>query len=112
MASAHVLLAGYDGRVTEPEAKVPAGLMPLVSERWGKTFAWNGEGDMPATERARLRAIVAEMHGQGRMLRFWETPDSPRAWRELLEAGVDFIGTDSLHPLRQFLRDYAKTSRP
>jgi hypothetical protein len=97
-------LAGYDGRVLEREDGVPSLRMPLVSEQWSRIFSWSGQGDMPAQERARLHSIVAEVHAHGRKLRFWATPDEPKLWRELLEAGVDFIGTDSLQPLREFLR--------
>lgn len=97
-------LAGYDGRVLEHEDTVPAARMPLVSEQWSRLFSWTGQGAMPAHERARLRSIVAAVHAQGRKLRFWATPDEPELWRELQQAGVDLINTDSLQALRHFLR--------
>jgi hypothetical protein len=39
----------------------------------------------------------------GRLLRFWNTPNRPAVWRALREAGVDVIGTDDLLALRRFL---------
>jgi alkaline phosphatase len=43
------------------------------------------------------------MHGEGRQLRFWGTPDEPAMWKELQAGGVDLIGTDDLDALRTFL---------
>jgi glycerophosphoryl diester phosphodiesterase len=97
-------LAGYDGRVLEHEDDVSPARMPLVSEQWSRLFSWTGRGAMPAQERARLHSIVAAVHAQGRKLRFWATPDEPGLWRELQHAGVDFINTDSLQALQQYLR--------
>ncbi|HRI61654.1 MAG TPA: hypothetical protein PK228_18070, partial [Saprospiraceae bacterium] len=39
----------------------------------------------------------------GKKLRFWNIPDQPNAWETLLKAGVDFINTDDLQGLEQFL---------
>lgn len=39
----------------------------------------------------------------GRLRRFWNTPNRPGVWRVLREAGVDVIGTDDLLALRRFL---------
>ena len=59
---------------------------------------------MPAAERAALQRWVERAHGQGRKVRFWNTPDRAQAWRILIDAGVDVIGTDDLDGLQQFLR--------
>lgn len=106
VAAARELLAGYDGRVLEHETDVSAQRMPMVSEDWGRVFTWKGVGPFPVVERDRLRAIVAEAHARGRVVRFWATPDEPRLWLELLRAGVDYINTDSLYALRKFLREH------
>jgi glycerophosphoryl diester phosphodiesterase len=42
-------------------------------------------------------------------VRFWATPDTPGAarealWDELAAAGVDYLNTDDLHGLEDFLR--------
>jgi hypothetical protein len=112
MAAEPDLLAGYDGRVLEHEASVSAQLMPLVSEQWSRLFSWTGAGPLPVGERDRLRAIVAEAHARGRVVRFWATPDVTSVWHELLSAGVDYINTDSLYALRTFLRDRARATSP
>jgi hypothetical protein len=103
MAAQPVRLAAIDGRRVDLEQNPSPLLVPWVSENWRSVFAWRWEGAMPAGERATLRQWVERAHAQGRKVRFWNTPDRPEAWRILLEAGVDLIGTDDLAGLQEFL---------
>jgi hypothetical protein len=96
--------AGIDGRMGDLDSDLPANLMPLVSDRWGAHFKWKGTGPMNAADRAKLADAVAKAHARGRRIRFWATPETPDAWRELAAAGVDHINTDDLAGLEAFLR--------
>jgi len=100
--------AGYDGRLSDLHSELPAELMPLVSDHWGRNFTWSGAGPMPEAERKKLKSIVQAAHEKGRLVRFWATPDrrSPERvalWSELNAAGVDLINTDDLAGLQAFL---------
>ncbi|MFC3885756.1 hypothetical protein ACFOU2_20675 [Bacillus songklensis] len=58
-----------------------------------------------------MNTIVSTAHANGQKVRFWATPDtaSPQReaiWHELLKAGVDFINTDDLAGLQQFLTEH------
>jgi glycerophosphoryl diester phosphodiesterase len=104
-----VRYAGYDGRLGDLQSGMPASLMPLVSDNWTNVFTWNGLGPMPEAEKTKLHDIVVTAHHAGYRVRFWETPDTPGAarealWGELSAAGVDYINTDDLHGLEDFLR--------
>lgn len=99
--------AGFDGRLEDLSSKAAADFMPLISDHWGRNFAWRGDGPMPAAEREKLKAIVAAAHAKGRRVRFWATPESPALWKELRDAGVDLINTDELAKLRDFLGEAA-----
>jgi len=96
--------AGIDGRLSDIDSKVPSHLMPLISDNWRRHFGWRGPGEMPAEERQKLRETAKKIHQSGRQVRFWATPEDPRVWSELLDAGVDLIGTDDLAALSQFLK--------
>mgnify|MGYP003330473085 CR=1 FL=1 len=61
-------------------------------------------GVLPGLEREKLRRVIDQGHRQGRMMRFWGVPDEAFAWRELRDAGVDWIGTDKVAQLAAFLR--------
>ena len=103
-----------DGRMSDLTNAAPAGvaaggnapvaLVPLVSESWRALFRWDGDGEMPAPEKARLQGLVSLAHAQGRKIRFWALPDRPAAWKVCREAGVDLINTDKIPVLAAFLR--------
>lgn len=98
-----------DGRMSDltnaaPVGLAPASLVPLVSESWRSLFRWDGDGEMSAAEKARLKALVGQAHAQGRKIRFWALPDRPAAWKLCQEAGVDLINTDKIPALAAFLQ--------
>lgn len=95
--------AAYDGRLADLDTDASHQFIPLVSDNWRSHFQWRGEGPLPETERMKLRELVRRAHDQGRAIRFWAHPDEPQAWEVLREAGVDFINTDQLTALRDFL---------
>jgi glycerophosphoryl diester phosphodiesterase len=96
--------AGFDGRLTDLNSDWPPHLMPMISDNWSNHFSWRGRGEMPETERTKLREIASKVHKARRVLRFWGTPENEPMWRELRSAGVDLIGTDRLDQLAAFLR--------
>jgi hypothetical protein len=107
MASQRLRYAAFDGRLADFASTAPASFMPLVSEEWSDVFDWRGKGPMPAEERGKLAHLVQMAHARGRRVRFWATPDDGVAreavWSELVSAGVDYINTDHLTGLHQWL---------
>ncbi|MQY37212.1 hypothetical protein SRB17_52160 [Streptomyces sp. RB17] len=100
--------AFYDGRLTDLTAAAPATFISLISDNWTQNFTWSGEGAFPDAERHKLRSITAAAHARGQQVRFWATPDAAgpardALWTELLAAGVDFLNTDDLAGLENFL---------
>ncbi len=113
MRSQQVRYAGCDGRLSDLDSDLPADVIPMISDHWGRNFAWRGDGPMPPEERKKLDEIVRKSHAKGRLVRFWATPDmqSPArdaVWRQLLEAGVDLINTDDLEGLRRFFLEQGR----
>jgi len=109
MKAQKIRYAGYDGRLGDLQSGMPASLMPLVSDNWTNVFTWQGVGPMPESEKSKLHDIVVTAHHAGYKVRFWATPDVPGAaraalWRELVAADVDYVNTDDLHGLEDFLR--------
>lgn len=105
MAAEDVRLAAYDGRLEDLDAALPAApsFILLVSSNWSSISTWRGEGSMPEGDRRRLREAVERAHAQGRLIRFWATPDTTTVWQELHDAGVDLLNADDLAGLQQFL---------
>ena len=102
-AGEKVRYAAIDGQLPDLNSAAPADLIPWISSPWFKSFTWRGRGPMPESERAKLQAILAKAHQQGRRVRFWDAPDQPAFWAELLADKVDLINTDDLTGVRDFL---------
>jgi len=118
MAEQAVRYAGYDGRVSDVGRGAggdnsPA-FMPLVSDNWNSIFSgadlrWDGTGEMPRPVREKLKRLVADVHAEGKRLRFWNLPkNGPGVWGPLLDAGVDLVNTDDLPGLAAYVRSRAE----
>lgn len=113
MAEEKERLAGLDGSLSDLDDPTSSKLCPLISSPWKSSFKWPGKGTMPEPERKKLDAIVARAHAQERQLRFWGAPDTPAVWHELRSAGVDWVNTDNLKGLRDYLlRTEVAATRP
>ena len=103
MRQATQRLAFLDGRLSDLGQGWPKTLMPLVSDRWGSHFRWNGKEALDDAQRRQLLGAVKRVHDEGKRIRFWATPETTAAWQELSDAGVDHINTDRLEELSAFL---------
>jgi hypothetical protein len=95
--------AMLDGDLSDLDSSAPSALMPWISASWKGSFAWRGQGSLPADEQTRLREIVSKAHKADRKVRFWGAPDKPIVWRELCAAGVDLLSVDDLDAAQKFL---------
>ncbi len=107
MQQQRVRYAAYDGRLSDLGVATDQTFVPLISDNWTRHFTWTGDGPMPPKERRKLESIVTTAHANGQRVRFWATPEvSPQreaVWHELLAAEVDYINTDHLEALEEFL---------
>lgn len=117
MLAQNLRYAGYDGRSSNIGTGISPGFMPLISDNWNNVFfgdsAWNGIGTIPAATQAKLDSIVAQVHGEGKILRFWNLPqDTPNVWGPLYDANVDLINTDNLPGLSTFIQAQQSVPEP
>lgn len=78
-------------------------LYPITSCKYSKIIKWKGKGEIPVHEREKLKSLVTLAHAQGKKVRLWASPENPVVWKELLACGIDFINTDKLITLKNFL---------
>ncbi len=95
--------AGYDGRIENLKQNEPTDFMPWISDHFSRITHWEGRGPMPDDDRQRLRTIIQQAHQTHKRVRFWAVPHSENVWQELLDADIDYINTDQLYRLRNFL---------
>ena len=91
----------FDGRSDE---RFPTNKVVLESESMLKFGFWGGQGPIPAALKEKLKNYVNEVHANGRKVRLWATPDSLLGYQALLDIGVDYIGTDKLSLLADYLK--------
>lgn len=97
-------LMALDGRPKDIGKGISSDHMPVISTNYKDHFTWNGEGEMPIKEWQKLRMLTANVHSEGKRIRFWGSPDKSKVWDKLLNAQVDLINTDDLVGLKQFLK--------
>ncbi len=84
----------------KPEEWKRVGLVSLSFERYSH---WNGEGNIPDSDRAVLLNVVDSVHRAGKKIRFWAAPDNENSWITQMKLGVDLVGTDKIQALSAFL---------
>lgn len=94
----------FDGRSNEEVPSFLASHVVLESEAFYKFGIWNGTSPMAPSLRTKLKTYVDKVHAAGLVVRLWATPESLMAYQALLDLGVDYIGTDQLGALAEYLR--------
>ncbi|NCI48161.1 alkaline phosphatase [Sediminibacterium soli] len=76
----------------------------LLSANFARYTKWNGKGRIPEQERKTILALVNDAHTHNRKIRFWNSPDMLNSWYGLMDMGVDYLNTDHIDAISQFLR--------
>jgi hypothetical protein len=103
VAAEPIRYAAIDGKIDALDRNPPASLVPWMSSQWSISFKWRGRGEIPESEREKLKKIVEKAHQQGRLVRFWGAPDNSTTWGELQKNNVDLLNTDDLRGVQKFL---------
>jgi len=78
---------------------------PLISESFRNRFRWSGLGTLAADQLNELKTLSKRVKDEGRLLRLWAAPDTPEAWRTLMNNGAGLINTDRPLTASSFIRD-------
>jgi len=89
-----------DGRPGIPYTQEELKRVALISR--ALPVQWGTEG-LDENAKDTLIKIRDEVHGKGKPLRFWATPDHADAWKQLIGLGVDVINTDRPAEVVSFL---------
>jgi len=89
-----------DGRPGIPYTQEQLKRIALISR--ALPVRWGTEG-LDTNAKDTLIKIRDEVHGKGKPLRFWATPDHAEAWKQLIGLGVDVVNTDRPADVVSFL---------
>lgn len=95
----------FDGLLSAHYTKETLNRVVVLSDNFINYTSWNGVGDIPANDLEKLKKAVARGHALGKKVRFWNTPDFIEGWKKIMELGVDYLDSDSIKALAQFLKE-------
>jgi hypothetical protein len=93
-----------DGRPNEQYDESAMKKVKLISQSFFMYSRWSGKGEIPASDRSAMKAVVDAAHAKGKRFRFWASPDTPECWKLLQELGADHINTDKVSELAEALQ--------
>ncbi|HUR12626.1 MAG TPA: hypothetical protein VM012_14720 [Flavitalea sp.] len=96
----------FDDEFTLPHNEDQWRRVGLVSMSFSKIVNWKGNGKIPKRDRERLQEIIDSVHRAGKRIRFWAAPDTITSWQCQRLLGVDYIGTDKIEELYNFLQKH------
>ena len=94
----------FDGRPTELYDEETLRRVALVSDNFRNYSRWDGTGEIPDSDKEKLKRIIKRVHKDDKPIRFWAIPDNPNAWKQLRKLGVDIINTDKVAECMQAMK--------
>lgn len=80
----------------------------LYSENLKNITSWNGEGEITGKEKVRMQSVIDSVHSISKKIRFWNAPDNINAWNTLINMKCDYINTDQIVKLSEYLTGRGK----
>lgn len=77
--------------------------IPMYSTDLKNFTQWNGKGIIVKPEHDRIQHWIDSVHTLGKKVRFWDTPDNPNTWKTFMNMGVNYINTDKVEAIADFL---------
>jgi alkaline phosphatase len=99
----------FDGRLNENYSQQELSRVEMISEDLHQITVWNGKGVLTQPDAEKIQAIIKKVHDQNKKVRFWATQDNVNTWMTLMNLHVDFIGTDNVPALTQFIKSLKTT---
>jgi alkaline phosphatase len=94
----------FDGRPYVTYTKEQLERIALISDDFSHYSVWNGKGGFVQAELQKVKAVVEQIHALGKKFRFWGVPDAVTAWITFRKLGIDYIGTDNVVAITDFIK--------
>lgn len=94
----------FDGRPDVAYTGEQLKRVGLISQAFQRYSKWNGEGDLPEKDKKNLAKVIEQVHQKGKKIRFWATPDNINTWKTMMNLEVDFLNTDKVIQMGDYLR--------
>jgi alkaline phosphatase len=107
----------FDGKRSLKYTAAQATRIPMYSEDIKAFTNWNGKGIIVKEEKVHIQQWIDSVHHTGKKMRIWGAADNVNTWKTQMNMGADYIGTDKLEILSDFLSnrssiEYKGTTAP
>lgn len=93
----------FDGRFQENYSKDALEKIALISDDFGNYVKKRFPLEISVEENSKIQKLIQEAHQLNKKVRFWGVPDYPTAWMKMMEWNVDYLNTDHIQNLSDFL---------
>ena len=100
----------FDGELYRNYSAAALEKIVLLSDDFKSYSQWNGKGIVPEKEWKILQTAVKKAHDLKKPVRFWDAPDFINAWQQFIHLQADYINTDHIDSLSNYLNNLPKTS--
>lgn len=94
----------FDGELQKEYPAEALARIVMLSSDFKNYTKWNGKGELPPAQRDTMHLDITRAHTAGKTVRFWGAPDNKNTWRQLMGLKVDYINTDRIKGLADFMR--------
>ncbi|MRG48831.1 alkaline phosphatase [Chitinophaga sp. SYP-B3965] len=93
----------FDGIPTVNYTPAQLRRIHMISDNFRSYTQWNGKGSIVKEEKQPIEAVIKKVHALGKKFRFWATPDNINTWKTMMNLGVDYLNTDKVDSLADYL---------
>lgn len=93
----------FDGNINEIYTSEQLERIGMFSADFSELVKWNGKGILRDEEKEIIKNTVEKAHANQKPIRFYAAPDFPNAWISYINLGIDYINTDHIKDLENFL---------
>jgi alkaline phosphatase len=93
----------FDGVLSENYSPEALSKIIMLSDNFWHYSRWHGMDSIPKKDYERLKQVIDKAHNLKKKVRFWNAPDNPNAWQTFESLQVDYINTDHIAALAEFL---------
>ncbi|MBC7828269.1 MAG: alkaline phosphatase [Chitinophagaceae bacterium] len=94
----------FDGILGTAYSKIALSRIAMLSAPFAQFSRWNGIETIPEKQRIELAKFIVQAHEVNKPVRLWGAPDTIDGWKEFMRLQVDYINTDHIRELSEFLK--------
>lgn len=94
----------FDGRLDKEYTAEQLKKIALLSDDYGRFTKWKKVWPALDSDRDKMITAIEKGHKMNKPVRLWGSPDFPEAWDEMKKLKIDFINTDKIEALADYLK--------